>query len=170
MIIARLLSDPALLAVTAALTAALAAIAVWDARTLRIPDFLSLPLVAAGLAAAWMFSRLPLRDHLIGAALGYAALFLVALVYRRMRGREGLGLGDAKLLAAGGAWLGWTALPSVLLVASFTGLGHALINAVSGRRGHDGEGPRPIPFGPHICFAILLIWLTGPLAALPVWG
>lgn len=159
------LSDPLPLLATLALAAALLAIAVWDARTLRIPDFLSLPLVAAGLAAAWAVSRLPLLDHLIGAVCGYLILFLVAFLYRRVRGREGLGLGDAKLLAAGGAWLGWAALPSVVLAASFTGLGHALVLVALKR----GQGRRELPFGPHIAFAILLIWLIGPFAEAPVW-
>lgn len=161
-----LLSSLPALAATFALAATLLAIAIWDARTLRIPDFLSLPLIAAGLGAAWALSRLPFLDHVIGAAAGYAALFLVALLYRRLRGRDGLGLGDAKLLAAAGAWLGWAALPSVLLAASFTGLAYALARGALRR---ESGGGNPVPFGPHIAFAILLIWLFGPFTAPPVW-
>lgn len=159
------MSDPAVLAFTLVLGAALLAIAVWDARTMRIPDFLSLPLIVVGFAAAWTVGALPLTDHLIGAGAGYTALALLALLYRRVRGRDGLGLGDAKLMAAAGAWLGWLALPSVLLVASFTGLGHALVRAVLRR----GDGAPALPFGPHIAFAFLLVWLLGPFGAAPVW-
>ena len=61
--------------------------------------------------------------HLIGGVLGFAAFFLIAWLYRQLREREGLGLGDAKLLAGAGAWLGWAALPSVVLLAACTALG-----------------------------------------------
>jgi leader peptidase (prepilin peptidase)/N-methyltransferase len=162
-------SDPAVVAFTLILGAMLAAIAVWDARTMRIPDFLSLPLVVLGLGAAWTVSRLPPLHHVIGAAAGYGVLALLAAAYRRVRGRDGLGLGDAKLLAAAGAWLGVLALPSVLLIASFTGIGHALARAMLCRRPGAGEPAPELPFGPHIAAAVFIVWLIGPFGAAPVW-
>jgi leader peptidase (prepilin peptidase)/N-methyltransferase len=158
--------NPAAILSSLVLGAFLLAIAIWDARTMRIPDFFSLPLIVLGLGAAIVVSRLPLYEHLIGAAAGYAVLAALAFLYQRARGQEGLGLGDAKLLAAGGAWLGWAALPSVLLAGSFTGLGHALVRAaLGGAAARD----RRIPFGPHLAFAIFLIWLIGPFGAPAIW-
>ena len=86
----------------------LLALALIDLRSWRLPDVLTLPLVVAGLVAAWL-DFLPgtgLARAIAGAVLGYVALAGIAWVYRRLRHREGLGLGDAKLLAAAGAWLG----------------------------------------------------------------
>ena len=85
---------------------------------------------------------------------------LIASVYRRVRGREGLGLGDAKLLAAAGAWLGWQALPSVVLIAAACGLALALATALGG--GKLGWTSR-IAFGPHLALAFWLVWLFGPV-------
>jgi hypothetical protein len=80
-----------------------------------LPDRLTWPLLVAGLAAAWGGFGPPLESRLIGAAAGFAALFLIARLYSLLRGREGLGGGDPKLFAAIGAWLGWTQLPFVLV-------------------------------------------------------
>lgn len=137
----------------AVLFAALAAIAVIDLRTRRIPDRLSLPLAAAGLGwAAWAGE--PFAAHLIGAIAGYASLAIFGAIWFRRSGREGLGLGDAKLFAAGGAWLGWQALPLVLLIASVCGLVFALAT-----RGVHGS-PQ-IAFGPWIALGIWCGWLAG---------
>ena len=92
-----------------------------------IPDRLSLPLVALGLAFGWG----PVADRLWGMAAGGGLFLLLAIGYRRLRGREGLGLGDVKLMAALGAWLGWALLPVVLLAASVIGIVMALLD---GRR------------------------------------
>jgi leader peptidase (prepilin peptidase)/N-methyltransferase len=134
------------------LGAALLAIAAVDLRTYRIPDWLSLPLIAAGLAwtAVAQADRWP--AHAIGAAAGYAALALFGELYFRARRREGLGLGDAKLFAAGGAWLGWQALPAVLAVAAVAGL----IFALATRR----RGQMPIAFGPWLALGIWVAWLA----------
>ena len=83
---------------------------------------LTLPLAAAGLAVAWLAQRGAMLDNIAGAALGYAAFFIIAWAYRRWRGRDGLGAGDAKLLAALGAWVGATGLPSVVLLGSLMAL------------------------------------------------
>ena len=131
---------------------ALAAIAVIDFRTHRIPDAISLPLVAAGLTWAFSFGDRPWPAHLIGALVGYASFAGFGALYFRLRGREGLGLGDAKLFAAAGAWLGWQKLPFVLLVGSLGGLLYALLT----RRNHARAR---LAFGPWMALAIWLAWL-----------
>lgn len=140
---------------------ALLALAVIDARTMLLPDALTGPLLAAGLALCLIGGDgLSCRDRLIGAAIGLAVPLLIRAVYRRLRGREALGMGDAKLLAAAGAWLGWAGLPGVILIAAAAALVVELLRAViEGRL----ETRRPLPFGPYLCLAIWLIWLYGPL-------
>src|SRR5688572_23499335 len=97
-----------------------------------LPDRLTLPLIAAGLAIAWVGIGPPLDERLIGAAAGYASLTLIAFAYRRFRGREGLGGGDPKLFGAIGAWLGWQQLPFVLLGAGLLGLAAVLLMRARG--------------------------------------
>jgi leader peptidase (prepilin peptidase)/N-methyltransferase len=97
-------------------------------------------------------------DHALGAAAGYLVFRAVAMAYRAWRGRDGLGGGDAKLLAAAGAWLGWQALPAVVLEASLAGIAAALVARVLGRR---IVATTVLPFGPFIAAAIWLVWLYG---------
>jgi leader peptidase (prepilin peptidase)/N-methyltransferase len=133
------------------LAAALALIAAIDLRTSRIPDWLSLPLIAAGLLWAAADGARPWPAHLIGATAGYASLAAFGDLYFRARGREGLGLGDAKLFAAGGAWLGWQALPAVLAIAALAGLAFALATR--------HRPAAPLAFGPWLALGIWLCWL-----------
>ncbi|MDO6415527.1 A24 family peptidase [Sphingomonas sp. BIUV-7] len=100
----------------------LAALALIDFDHFWLPDRLTFPLAALGLLAG----PAPLADRLTGAVAGYAALALIAAAYRRARGRVGLGQGDAKLLGAIGAWLGWQMLPWVVLGACAIGIVWAL--------------------------------------------
>ena len=138
----------------------LLALAAIDLRHHLLPDLLTLPLIPAGLAVVWLVDAGRLPDHAIGAAAGLIGFVLIAWLYRRLRHREGLGLGDAKLLAAGGAWLGWQALPSVVALAAVVALAIALAGAVAG----DKLGATTkIAFGPHLALAIWLVWLYGPL-------
>ncbi len=138
----------------------LIALAVIDARHLLLPDALTLPLVPAGLAIAWFVDPAKLPGHALGAAAGFLALAAVGIVYRRLRGREGIGLGDAKLFAAAGAWVSWEGLPSTLLLAAAGALaGHLLGARLTGRR---LEG-RELPFGPYLAAALWLVWLYGPV-------
>jgi leader peptidase (prepilin peptidase)/N-methyltransferase len=139
---------------------ALLSLALIDWRHLLLPDSLTLPLIPIGLLVAWSLGPEQLLSHVIGAAAGFLLLWAIALLYRRMRGREGLGLGDAKLLAAAGAWLGWEGLPSVILIAAATGLTAAVLQA----RTHGSlDTQRPLPFGPYLAGAFWLVWLYGPL-------
>ena len=135
------------------LAVALLAIAVVDFRTHRIPDGLSLPLIAAGVVWALWFGDRPWPPHLIGALVGYASLAGFGALHFRLRGREGLGLGDAKLFAAAGAWLGWQKLPLVLLMGSLGGLLYAVL-----MRRQDAH--EPIAFGPWLALGIWLTWLS----------
>ncbi|NUB43295.1 prepilin peptidase [Fertoebacter nigrum] len=140
-----------LLAVSVGLGLVLVAITLIDLRQFRIPDALSLPLLAAGLALAAV-TQAWWPDHLIGAALGYGMLAGIGEVYFRRRGVEGLGLGDAKLFAAAGAWLGWQALPAVLLIAALGGIAQALVL-------HGGQRDRPLAFGPWLALGFAALWL-----------
>ena len=130
-----------------------------DRRTGLLPDMLTLPLVVVGLAEGLLteIGAAPL-DRIIGAVAGYALFAGLAFAYRRLRGRDGLGLGDAKLLAAGGAWLGWQALPDVILV----GAAGALITALVLQRGQVTRHTA-IAFGPWLALGIWTMRLLGPL-------
>ncbi|HZT20191.1 MAG TPA: prepilin peptidase [Dongiaceae bacterium] len=130
-----------------------------DLRCWLLPDLLTLPLLALGLAAAALLDPEELGDRAAAAALGYAALRAVAWTYRRLRGREGLGEGDAKLLAAAGAWLGMAALPQVVLAAAATALVAAAGLRLAGARLHAHTA---LPFGPFLALAAWTVWLFGP--------
>ncbi len=98
-----------------------------DWRYYWLPNRLTATLAVAGLVAGGFLSGVPLFHRLIGGATGFGALALVAEAYRRVRSREGLGRGDAKLLGAIGLWTGWAVLPAILLAASAIGLAGAAI-------------------------------------------
>lgn len=134
----------------------LLALAVLDARHYWLPDALTLPLAALGLMIAPWVTGTSVTDGAIGAAVGYGTLLLIAIAYRKLRGREGLGLGDAKLLGALGAWFGWQALPFIVLAASLSGLSWAVIQAIVARARLDAHAMLPL----GTCFAI---------AAIPGW-
>lgn len=149
----------ALILPSCALGWALLALALIDRAHLLLPDAITLPLLALGLVVeAWWQQALPL-DFIIGAVSGGTALALVALAYRRLRGRDGLGQGDIKLFAAGGAWVGWMGLPSVLLLAALCGIVMALL----AQQGARDLAQRKHPFGPALALAIWFVWLLGPV-------
>ncbi len=151
---------PLAAALTALLGWQLLLIAVIDAEHFRLPDPLTLPLLATGGLAAVLLDHTAPVDALVGAAAGFAGLWLLAFVYRRLRGREGLGDGDPFLLAAGGAWVGWIGLPSVLLWASAAGLSFVAARLLVGKRISATDR---MPFGPCLAAGIWLTWLLGPL-------
>jgi leader peptidase (prepilin peptidase)/N-methyltransferase len=128
----------------------LLALAWIDWRTHLLPDVLTLPLIMIGLAQAW-WARDDLTDSLIGAAVGYLIVWSLSLGYRWLRGRDGIGLGDAKVLAAAGAWVGWEGLPLILLGASLSALAAA---GVARALGHQLRADTKIPFGPFLAAAI----------------
>ncbi len=134
----------------------LLALAWTDYRHMRLPDALTLPLIVAGLAVTAATAPDAAADHAAAAAAGYGAFRLIALGYARLRGREGLGGGDAKLLAAAGAWLGLSALPNVVLAAALLGIALVLAKAV---RGQAVAATTAIPFGPCLAVSIWMAWL-----------
>jgi leader peptidase (prepilin peptidase)/N-methyltransferase len=131
-----------------------------DLRRWLLPDVLTLPLVLAGLAAALALAPSELLGRALGALFGWLVFEAVAWSYRRLRGREGLGGGDAKLLAAAGAWVGAAALPSVVLIAAGAALVAAALMQLAGARLHAQSA---LPFGPFLAVALWLVWLLGPL-------
>ena len=133
-----------------------------DAVWLLLPDVLTLPLLLAGLGVAIVTAPATVFWHALGTACGYLGLRAVALTYRALRGREGMGAGDAKLLAAAGAWLGVGALPWVVLLAALGGLAFACLAVVAGR---SMQASTALPFGAFLAAAFWLLWLFGP-----TWG
>jgi leader peptidase (prepilin peptidase)/N-methyltransferase len=121
-----------------------------------LPDPLTLPLIVAGLAATAWQDTAGLTDHALAAALGYLLFRAVQLIYRRIRGREGLGEGDAKLLAAAGAWLGLAALSWVVLIAALLGLAAAGIGRLAGL---GLTRTSALPFGPFLALAAFALRL-----------
>ncbi|HUR40693.1 MAG TPA: A24 family peptidase [Verrucomicrobiae bacterium] len=131
------------------LTYALIALTLIDLKTLLLPDSITLPLMWAGLVLALFSIFAPPADAIIGAAAGYLSLWSVYHLFRLLTGKEGMGYGDFKLLAALGAWFGWQSLPLIILLSSVAGalIGIGLIVF----RKHDRQ--QPIPFGPYLAIA-----------------
>ncbi len=136
----------------------LLALAVLDGKHFWLPDTLTLPLLLLGLALGRLGFDPPVTDRLIGAGSGFVVLVAVAATYERVRGRQGLGGGDAKLFAALGAWLGWAALPDVLLLASLAGLS---IVALRLAWRQPVSGSDRLPLGALMAGAGWLWWLLG---------
>lgn len=136
--------------------ATMLALALIDFDTQLLPDGLTLPLLWAGLLVNVWGVFAPLQDAVVGAMAGYLCLWTVYWGFKLVTGREGMGYGDFKLLAAIGAWLGWQVLPLVILLSSLAGaaIGIALIAAA--RLGRSV----PMPFGPYLAIAgvVALIW------------
>jgi len=142
-----------------AVAAVLLTLALIDWDTTVLPDVLTLPLLWAGLVAAalgWL-PGLTLAQSLGGAAAGYLALWSVYMLFKLATGKEGMGFGDFKLLAALGAWLGWQAILPIVLMASILG---AAIGLVMKATGALREG-RFVPFGPFLAGGGLVVMLAG---------
>lgn len=142
------------------LCVALAVLSAIDLETQRLPDMLTLPLLAVGIVVCWVTAAAPIWWRVLSALIGFLALFGVAWAYSRIRGRAGLGLGDAKLLAASGAWLGAEGLPSVVLGGSVAALIGVLVSMAAGS---TVTASSRIPFGPFLALATWLVWLYGPI-------
>ncbi|HTH96021.1 MAG TPA: prepilin peptidase [Stellaceae bacterium] len=145
----------------------LIALAWIDAEQFVLPRMLTLPLMAAGLAVAAARGGDALLDSVMGATAGYLSLRLIGLAYRRLRGRDGLGLGDADLLAAAGAWLGWPLLPVLIAIAACAGL----VAATAGHlAGHRMNAATAIPFGPFLALAFWGLYLAMNGGYMPMIG
>ncbi len=134
----------------------LVALALLDLHHFWLPDRLTLPFAALGLVVAACGIGVPLRDSAIGATAGYLSLTSIAVAYRALRGRTGLGGGDPKLFMAVGAWVGWMMLPPVLLLASLIGLFSVALRNV---RGHKVTGDARVPLGTLLAIAAWPAWL-----------
>ncbi|MFM5555064.1 A24 family peptidase [Aeromonas veronii] len=138
------------------LTWVLVALTFIDLDKMLLPDQLTLPLLWGGLLFNLASGFVPLADAVIGAMAGYLVLWSLYWAFKLLTDKEGMGYGDFKLLAALGAWLGWQALPIILLLSSLVGavIGISLIAL---QKHHQGK---PIPFGPYLAIAgwIALLW------------
>ena len=133
-----------------------------DADTQMLPDDLTLPLMWAGILVNLNGTFVPLHDAVIGAAAGYLILWSIYWLFKLATGKDGMGYGDFKLLAALGAWMGWLMLPTIIVLSSVVGaiVGIGLIVFTKRRRDN------PIPFGPYLAAAGLIALLFGtPLTA-----
>jgi len=127
-----------------------------DFDTQLLPDSITLPFLWAGLLLNLAGTFVDLGSAVIGAAAGYLALWSVYWGFKFATGKEGMGFGDFKLLAAVGAWLGWQMLPLVVLASSFVGAVFGISLMLFAKRGRNV----PIPFGPYLAMAgaIALFW------------
>ena len=127
-----------------------------DFDTQLLPDSITLPLVWGGLLLGLGGTFIDLRSAVIGAAAGYLSLWTVYWGFRLFTGKEGMGFGDFKLLAAIGAWLGWQMLPLVVLASSMVGAVVGISLMLFARH----ERNTPIPFGPYLAVAgaVALFW------------
>ena len=144
------------------LSFALLALTFIDVDTQLLPDTITLPLLWLGLLFNLWGVFAPLSEAVIGAMAGYLSLWSIYWLFKLATGKEGMGYGDFKLLAALGAWFGWTALPAIILLASIVGsaVGIALIGFARHGRGV------PIPFGPYLAGAgLLALYFGAPLTA-----
>lgn len=135
---------------------ALIALIALDTSHFWLPDKITLPLLIAGLGASLIEIAPTMSDRLWGAAAGFVSLWMIATGYRFLRKREGLGGGDPKLLAAIGAWLGWQALPFVLLGGSLLGLVIVLLRHLSGQ---TISATDRLPLGALMALAAFPIWI-----------
>ena len=124
-------------------------LALIDARLYVLPDLITLPLMWLGLLINTHEHFAPVAAAVLGAIIGYLSLWTIYWLFKLLRNKEGMGYGDFKLSAAIGAWLGWQALPSVVLVAALTALSTAAALLLAGRFRIE----QPMPFGPFLAFA-----------------
>lgn len=157
---------------TAALSTALGwtmlAIAVSDMRRFIVPDVLSLPAIPAGLIAnAWLIDggigSPEVLQYVAAAVIGAGSLYALRALYTSCRGREGLGLGDVKLAAVAGSWIGLQGLASTLLLACVLALAYVFVWERSGASGAL-SGSTAVPFGAFLAPAIWIVWCTAQWA------
>ncbi len=134
----------------------LIALTMIDVHKQLLPDNLTLPLLWLGMGFALFDTYTSLQASVIGAMAGYTILWTVFQTFKLITGKEGMGFGDFKLLAALGAWMGWSMLPQIILVSSVVGAIIGSIMLVAGKTRRQ----QPIPFGPYLAIAgwIALLW------------
>ncbi|SFV36984.1 prepilin peptidase [Hyphomicrobium facile] len=152
--------DTGAIALSLGLATALALLSAIDVQIQRLPDNLTFPLAFAGILASSSGGWAQVIGHAGAALLGFFTLYGLAAFYRHFRNKDGLGLGDAKLLAAAGAWVGIDGLPSVLLISS----GVAVVGVLLAKLiGTNVTRETRIAFGPFLAFGLWIVWLYGPL-------
>jgi prepilin signal peptidase PulO-like enzyme (type II secretory pathway) len=136
-------------------------LSVIDLHTFLLPDDMTLPLLWAGLLASvfGLFAGVGPAEALIGAAVGYLSLWTLYWAFKLATGREGMGFGDFKLLAALGAFTGWSGLPMIALIAGITGL----VVAIATRLMKKSDVSQPIPFGPYLALGGVVVFFTNGL-------
>lgn len=149
--------DFKMMAASALLGGILVGLSAIDCVSFRLPDPLTIGLAIVGLAATWWLELDRVEYRIAAMLTGYAALFVVSWLYLKFRERHGLGLGDAKLFGAAGAWVGVDGLPGVLLWASVSAL--VIVGLTFGR---STSLQMRLPFGPFLAAGIWLVWLYGP--------
>ncbi|MBN3849089.1 prepilin peptidase [Paraburkholderia sp. Ac-20342] len=158
---------PTMMALAAfGLCATLLAMSAIDIDTHLLPDSMTLPLLWAGIIVNFNGMFTNLHDAVLGAIFGYLALWAVHWVFRLIRGVEGMGYGDFKLLAALGAWLGWAALPQIVLIAAVAGAVVGLAATWRGRMRFE----EPLPFGPFLAAGGALTLFVGTPLYLALGG
>lgn len=133
-----------------------------DWRTYRLPNPLTGALAVMGLTQAYVM-QMDIWPYVIGAVLGYAVFVAIEITFKHLRGIDGLGRGDAKLLGAAGAWVGWAGLPYVVLIGSVMGIVGVLILS---RKNADGHAV--IAFGPYLCVGLIVVWVAQNITRLGV--
>jgi len=146
-------------------TLVLAILLIWiscvDVERFEIPDLASFLLAVSGLTFAWQGGSLLLMQNLLAGAFWSAAFYFVAFVYVRLRGWEGLGFGDVKLIAALGIWFGLIPTTFLILGSALAGILVILVlNLVQTQRARD-LSKTGIAFGPFLCLSAWVTWLTG---------
>lgn len=134
------------------------ALAFIDGETGYLPDILTLPLLGMGIACNTVDLFVPFPQSVLGAALGYGVFVMIEISYRQIRGRDGLGRGDAKILGAIGAWSGWPALPAAVFLGAVATLLWALMIKV--RQGQHVTADYAVPFGPGLAAAGIVVVFT----------
>jgi leader peptidase (prepilin peptidase) / N-methyltransferase len=145
------------------LTWMLIALTFIDFDTQLLPDDMTLPLLWIGLIFNLGGVFAPIKDAVIGAILGYMLLWSIYWLFKLITGKEGMGYGDFKLLAALGAWFGWQQIPAIILLSSVVGATVGIALMVAAKRGKE----IPIPFGPYLAGAgFLTLYFSKPLGQL----
>lgn len=137
-----------------------------DADTYLLPDSLTLPLIWLGLLFNSFDTFTTLQSAVYGAIAGYISLWSVYWTFKLLTGKEGMGYGDFKLLAALGAWFGWSMIPMIILLSSFAGATIGIIMVLGQNRGWN----KPMPFGPYLGVAGLLTLIWGKDLSMALYG
>ncbi|QZA77063.1 A24 family peptidase [Deefgea tanakiae] len=137
-----------------------------DADTYLLPDSMTLPLIWVGLIFNSFNTFTTLDNAVYGAIAGYISLWSVYWVFKLATSKEGMGYGDFKLLAALGAWFGWSMIPMIILLSSFAGAVIGIVMVLGKKRGWN----KPMPFGPYLGVAGLLALIWGKDLSLALYG